>query len=241
MEGSEGHEGRRFRDNNPGALLRFAIAADLRRQKPRSGCVSFQEVKREKSGIGLCQFWVPVLAGFEQGIQDDEELAHASDLHDHVRFAGGFEAFCEGNEHGVEASRGEGCHIQSGAYFQSPSGDAAASFEFSTVMVVRGKSGQGRGLGAVGFTEFRHLGKELVGSRVADARHTTKDVCLCLPVVVGREEFVNRQFDLGKLFVEEFEGLSDGFTGQLAMRGVLAILLHRADLDDLSASGNKIL
>lgn len=80
-------------------------------------------------------------------------------------------------------------------------------------MVVRGKPGQGRSLGAIRIAEFGHLGKELVGGRVTDARHATEDVGFRLPIIVGCEEFGNRQFDLGKLFVEQFDGLLDGFAG----------------------------
>ena len=79
-------------------------------------------------------------------------------------------------------------------------------------MVVRSKSGESCGLGTIGFSEFGHLGQELLGGRVADARHAAEDAGFRLPIVVGREELGDRQFDLGKLFVEELDGLRDGFT-----------------------------
>ena len=69
-------------------------------------------------------------------------------------------------------------------------------------MVVWSKSGEGRRLGTIRFAEFGYLGQELLGSHVADTRHAAEDVGLRLPVVVGREELGNRQFDLGQLLVE---------------------------------------
>lgn len=182
-----------------------------------------------------------MLTGFEERIEDNQELAHAGDLDNHVGFAGGLEAIGEGAEDGVVSPGSEGGHVECGADVFASAGDAAFAFESAAVVVVGGEAGECGDLAAVSETEFGDFGEELPGGGVTDAGNTAEDIAAGLPVVAGIEEFRDGFLDIGEEGVEQLEGLLQGLAGECSVGRLEAVGFHRSELDDLSSASDEIL
>lgn len=100
-------------------------------------------------------------------------------------FSGGFEPLSKVSNDGIAASCGEGCHVESGSYICSSPSDASSAFEFSTVVIKRSESSQGRDLTAVCGAEFGDLSEETSGGDFPNTRNAGKDLAFGVPVVVG--------------------------------------------------------
>ena len=178
---------------------------------------------------------------FDQGIEDDQQLSHTGDVDDEIRFSGRFESIGKGFEDGVASSRGQCRHIESGPDIGTSSGDASASLEFGTVMVVGRESRECGDFGAIGGAQLGDFREELVCGGLSDARHAAENLAFGFPVLVGFEQLCEGEFDEGDLFVEQRDGRLNAFLRNLAMRHGLSVCLDGADLDELSATGDEIL
>ena len=178
---------------------------------------------------------------FEQRVQNGQELSHASDMDYEIGFAGVFEPLREGCDHGVKASGGERGHVERGSDIGSPPRDAASPFEFSAVVVIGSQSPESTDLGPIDRAQFRDLGQELSGGVVTDPWNAGEDLVSGIPVVIGIEQFGDGLFDGLELFVAHQEGLFNALEWDLSPRGLLSVLLHGLELDQLSSSRDEIL
>ena len=145
---------------------------------------------------------IPIGSVFEHSVKSDEELSHACDLYHEIGFSGVFEPFGKVNKNGVTSSRRECGHIDCVSYIRSSACDASSSFEFSTVMVVRGQSTEGSDLSSIGGSEFGDFGEQLVCGGESNARYAGEYFRFRGPIVTGFEEFCDGDFDGCKLLVK---------------------------------------
>ena len=178
---------------------------------------------------------------FEQRIKYGQEFSHASDMHYEIRFSGVFEALRERCDHRVEPSGGERGHVERSSDIRPSAGDAASPFEFSAIVVIGCQSPEGADLGSIGGAQFWDLGQELSGRIITDPWHTAQDLAFGIPVVVGIEQFGDGLFDGFELFVAHREGLLNTLEWDLSPGGLLSVLLHGLELDQLSSSSDEIL
>jgi hypothetical protein len=83
---------------------------------------------------------VPWFAVSQDGIEDDDEFAHASDESLLTGFAGGSEfGVVPGNDR-VGAAGDEGCHVEGGAHGRAAAGNGAPAAQRATVAVDRGNT-----------------------------------------------------------------------------------------------------
>ena len=68
---------------------------------------------------------MPGLTGTQDGIQDDQEFAHAGHESDLLELAGLTQALVEGTDDGVEADGGKRGHVQDGAHLGTPAPNGA--------------------------------------------------------------------------------------------------------------------
>lgn len=174
-------------------------------------------------------------------IKYDEQLSHAGNLNDEVRFASVFESFCERDKNGVESSCVEGSHIECGANKRSSSRNTTSSFEFSAVVVIGRDTGKRGDLCSVDGSQFGDFGEEMMSRLLTDTWHTGEDVAFGFPFVVRVNERCDGFFDGLELLIKEGNGLLDGISRDLSIRRVLSVRLDRSKMKNLSSTCDKIL
>ena len=112
---------------------------------------------------------LPWFAVSQDGVEDDEELAHAGDEGLLAGFAGGAELFVVGGDDGIGAAGDQGGHVEGGAHGGAAAGDGAAAAQGAAVAVDRRDPDQGGDLAAVEMAEFGQLGDQGAQRRRADA------------------------------------------------------------------------
>src|SRR5260221_5338694 len=140
--------------------------------------------------------------GFKHGVEDDQQLAHASGDDNFKRFARGFESLSEGADDRVAAFGGEGGHVQGAADRGTSAPDGALTPKGSAVMVEGSQPDQRANLLTVESSEFRKVRQEGHGDRGADAGCTLQDFSLVAPVVVRFEEGEDAFLDSQDVLVE---------------------------------------
>src|SRR4029450_12821297 len=71
----------------------------------------------------------------DDGVQDDEKLAHASDDGDLFGFASGDEPLGGGADHRVGTQRADGGHVKHAANFATTAPDVSPSDRFAAIVV----------------------------------------------------------------------------------------------------------
>lgn len=79
---------------------------------------------------------------FDHGIENGEQLAHASDQGDFERFTVGPQAFVEIANHGVAPGGDQRRYVQSAANRSSPTPNGASAFECAAVAIEGGQTRQ---------------------------------------------------------------------------------------------------
>lgn len=162
-------------------------------------------------------------------------------MDDEIGFTGIFKSLREGFQDRVVVSSRESRHVKRGSNLRPSSVDATFSFQESAVMVVGSESCECGDLGSVGISQFRDFGQELSGSDFPDPRDTGEDFAFSHPVIIGFEELGDGGFDDVDLFVEEIDCLLNSLSRDLALNERLSVDLNRADLNELSSPGDKVL
>lgn len=188
-----------------------------------------------KSFLGIeCRF--PRRFGFEHGVEDDQELAHAGGEDDFGLFAILGESLSEGFDGGVMVFGDQSGHVDHVANGGSSTADVACALVLATVVVERSDSDQRRDLLAVEFSQFRQLGQERGGRDASQAGRALQQFRLGPPVVVRVDQLGNGVIEFLDLAIEHVEdglqALPRGLGGGL----VEPIGFHRAQIQDLPAT-----
>ena len=108
-------------------------------------------------------FWCEARASpgfvfFQEGVEDDEQLAHAGGDQDLEGFSSLFESLGEGFDNGVPLFGAEGGHVEGASDGGTSSPDGAFSSEASAVAVEGCESDEGSDFLAVELSEFGQVG-----------------------------------------------------------------------------------
>jgi hypothetical protein len=184
---------------------------------------------------------IPGRVCFEHGVEDDKEFSHDGGDRFFERCAGVAEALVERLERWGVANGAEGNHVEGSADVRAPSPDGSLSFEFSAVVVKRCQAGEGGDLFAVELAKFGEVGEQRHRGDVSDAWRGFQDVRFLLPVGVLVDEAKQFLFEGIDFLVQDREdGLNAAF-GHLRGHLLQAIGFHRSQLDDLSATFDRLL
>ena len=115
---------------------------------------------------------VPRFSGPDHGIEDGQELAHASDDGDLLRLADGNETLVEMFDDGVEADSHQGCHVEASAYLAAPAEDGPLSPHLSRVAIEGSNTYQGADFPARQSSQLWHLRDQAGGGGRADTAYT---------------------------------------------------------------------
>ena len=96
----------------------------------------------------------PWLAVPEDGVEDDQELAHGGGERELLGFAGGDQALVEGPEPGIVADRDQGCHVEHGAHRRPATPDRAPALHPAAVAGERRDPDERRDRSAVELAEL---------------------------------------------------------------------------------------
>lgn len=184
---------------------------------------------------------IPGGIGFEHGVEDDKELAHAGDDDDLELFALGFETLCEGPNDGVTAFGGKSGHIEHGSNGGAAAPDGAFSLKSSAVAIERSQAGQGADLLAVEGSQFGKFCQERSGGDGAHARSAPQQIDFSAPFVIGFETFQQIFLDPLNLTVQDIDQALDALADRGCRCGLQAIGLGSPVIDELSPASNKLL
>jgi hypothetical protein len=140
--------------------------------------------------------------GFEDGVEDGEEFAHASGDGDFGGAAAGDEAGVEGTDGGVAADGGEGWHVQGRADAGASTQDHTSSAEGTTVAVDRGDADEARDLASIEGAELGQLGDQGAGGGFADARDRGQQILGGAPGRARAHGVVEIGLDLAELLLQ---------------------------------------
>ena len=140
----------------------------------------------------------------EHGIKGSDHLSHDGDDDDFRFFVGCGETIVEDLEHRIVSARTESGHVEDITDRHSAAIDAAMSFEFTTVEVVRRNSDESRDLLAAHLPELRQQGDKCERQRRAHTAHRGQQFKALRENGVGSDYF-------GHAFVEQMDiGLKPG-------------------------------
>jgi len=114
---------------------------------------------------------VPGFTGSDHGVEDGQELAHASDDGDFFGFAGGDEAIVELLDDDVEADRSQGGHVEAAPYLPAPAEDGPFAAHLAGIAIERRNADQGADLAAGQTPQFGDIGDQRGDGGWADAAH----------------------------------------------------------------------
>ena len=138
--------------------------------------------------------------GFDDGVEDGEEFAHAGGESDFEGFALRFESLGELTYHGVVPDGVEGGHVQRASDGGSSAADGSPFGGRSAVGIDRRDTHQGGDFFAVDLAEFGEFGDEGHGGDGTDAGNAHQEFAQPPGLFVGLAEF-------GDLVIERFDPL----------------------------------
>ena len=97
------------------------------------------------------------------GIQQNEQLVHASSQGHFGGFAGRCQTLIEAPNDWVETETRHNRHVKGGAQLRSPTPDSPFSVQTAAVMIKRSQSDKGRNLLVAELAKFRQLGNQCTG------------------------------------------------------------------------------
>src|SRR5260370_10724475 len=103
------------------------------------------------------------------GVEDGQELSHASDGGDHFGFAGGDQALAKGPDDRIMTGGREGGDEQSGAHAGAAAADEGLTAPFAGLPGERRQAGQAGDLAAIELAEFGQFGDQGTGGNGAEA------------------------------------------------------------------------
>lgn len=178
--------------------------------------------------------------GFDHAVEDYEQLAHAGGDDDFGLFALSGKALCKGVDDGIPSFGAEGCHVQGNAYRSASTADRAFSLEATAITVEGGQADECGNLVTVECSQFRKIGQESGGSRLADAGSALQELSLSLPLIVGLDEGEDVLLNPFQFFVEGVDHLLDAPADIFRRDCFLAVCLGSAQVDELPPSGNEL-
>ena len=183
---------------------------------------------------------------FEHGVENDQQLAHASGENDFGLFAASAgialsQSLSKRSDVFVAAFGGEGGHVQGIPNGGSSSPDGSGSQQKSAVTIEGSDADERSDLLAVELSQFGEVGQEGGGGGGSDARHGGHEVDLVLPVVVITNELFDLILDAFELFFEGFEDVLDALAGGLAGGLFETVGLGGAQIDQLTAAFDELL
>src|SRR5215471_1584033 len=160
----------------------------------------------------------------EPGIQDDDELAHASDDGDLEGLAFGLKSQEGGFDGGEAADGGESSHVEGVADAYAAAADAAAPAQASAVMVEGGDAAEGSDLVAIEIAELGHGGEEDGSGQQADAMGAAQQSGARGEVRIGPHELDQAAIEREALLVQGGKpppdpGAQGGIAGVLELVG----------------------
>lgn len=183
---------------------------------------------------------IPGGLGLDQGIEDDEELAEASDEGSHFGFSLGEEVVVEGVKFGVVADGNEGRHEEGLAERFSAAARGAFAAHESTIAIAWCHTDQGRDLSSTDGSQFWEFGDEDSGSGGTDTWDGLEDFGGSLELGIlldDPSDFCVEGFSLAFEGAQAFfDQLADELVGS-ACQAVLLLDEERADL--IAASGQS--
>jgi hypothetical protein len=124
---------------------------------------------------------MPRLTGTQDGIQDDEEFAHAGHESDLLELAGLPQALIEGTDDRVEADGGKSRHVQDGPHLSPPAPNGTRAVMLTAVVVEGSEPDQGGDALAGQGAQFGEIGQEGVAGSRADALEAPQQIILLAP------------------------------------------------------------
>lgn len=156
---------------------------------------------------------------FDHGIENSEQLAHASDQGDFEQFAVSFEPFVKGSNHGIASGGDQGGHVKSAAHRGSTTPDGAPAFEGATVAIEGGDASESGNLSTIESPELRQFSEQCSAGDRTDALNTAQQIFVLFPdrilldgsveVSVGALEILFQPSDVS------MDAFSDGLGGHL--------------------------
>src|SRR5512144_964089 len=117
---------------------------------------------------------VPGFSGSDHGVEDGQELAHASDDGDLLGFAGENQAIVESADHRVEADGGQCRHVEAASDLSAPAEDGALAAHLAGVAIERGNADEGTDFPAGQAAQFRDVGNQGSDGGRTDAAYASK-------------------------------------------------------------------
>ncbi len=147
--------------------------------------------------------------GVNHGIEDDQQLAHASREDDLGRLASLSKAVCKGFEDGVFAGGYQGGHIENFANLMASTVYGTLTPIATTISVERGDANKSSDFLSVQFAKLGDFCNEGCGSIWTNSWNALQKIGLALPFLVGFEEVNQLAVDRLELFCEECEDSLD--------------------------------
>ena len=144
---------------------------------------------------------------FQQGVEDDEQFAHAGGEDDFNGLSLGLEALGEGADDRVATRGGEGGHVEGAADRGAPPPNGSFAAVRSAVVVEGGESDECTDLLAIELAEFGQIGEQRRGGGGPDAGGAGEDLRLAAPLVVGFEVGDDVLFELEDALVQQVDDL----------------------------------
>jgi len=179
--------------------------------------------------------------GFQHGIENDEELAHASGHDELEGLARGFESLGEGANDRVAAFGSECGHVENTSNRGASSPDASLTLESTAVVVERSETDERTDLLSIQLSEFGKLSQESRGGGGPDAGGALEDLGLAAPVVVGCEEGEDRFFDLLNVFVETIDQMLNALSNGAGCTRFETIGFGGSEVDELATTEDELL
>lgn len=183
----------------------------------------------------------PVSVGFQHGVEDDKELAHAGGDHDFEFFSLVFEALCESCDDGVPGSGCQGRHVEDVSDGSPATTNGAGAVEFAAVAVVGRQASQGADLFTIERPQLRKFCEESDGGDVPDTGRAAEQLDFFLRIIVGLKEFGDFLFNSLDLCIEHVDDLLNTLTNRGHRAGFTAVGFRCAKLDKLPAPTNQLL
>ena len=197
-------------------------------------------VKRVEGFLGGI-VWIPEGVGFDQDVEDAEQLAHAGDMDDFEGLARFHQSLGESLDDGIHAFRRERGHVKHIAQLGAPAANSAFAAELAAVAIEGSDTYQGRDLASIQLPQLRQLRQEGEYRDLSHSRNAGNDLGLLLPLFVRLHEFFELSFDLRDLLAEQIDHLFDRSLDRLEGSAFLVVFLDRTEFDQLPSAEGQFL
>ena len=186
--------------------------------------------------------WGPGAAVAQEGVGEDQELAHDRGERDLGCFAGGAQSLVLGLNHGVEADGNERRHVERLAQRSTAATDEALGAALDGVARHRREAGEARGASVLEGAKLGHLDQHGQRGGLADAGDADQDVEAGLQGGIGGERRVQGSVDRGELALDLAQTRSDLTLEQRRAVRVVAVVVNvtAADASSFRASQGQI-